>query len=121
MFSPEFFINNRRNLRSSTIADLIVLSANGLVQKSADTTYPFRQDSNFWYTTGLKIAGAVVVIDAKNNTEFLILPERQNHRDLWEGAIDHREIAALSGINSILDSKQGWLKLKDRLKDQLKF
>ncbi len=52
-FTKEFFSTNRQRLQEVTDAALIVLSANGLLQRSTDTTFPFRQDSNFWYLTGL--------------------------------------------------------------------
>ena len=57
--------------------DFVVLAANGLVQKSADVSYPFRQDSNFWYLTGLNIADAVLVIDVKKSKEFIIAGRKQ--------------------------------------------
>jgi len=49
-FDADFFGDNRRKLLGVLNDDaLCVLSANGLIQRSADTTFTFRQDNNFWY------------------------------------------------------------------------
>ena len=50
MLSQAFFQNNRRTLRELVNNELIIMTAHGLVQRSADTTYPFRQESNFFHT-----------------------------------------------------------------------
>ena len=92
--------------------DFVVLAANGLVQKSADVSYPFRQDSNFWYLTGLDIADAVLVIDVKKGDEFIILPQRDKHRDLWDGKFDTARTSQQSGIADTLPYTQGWKQLK---------
>ena len=50
MLPPTFFSNNRRALQKRLPDDsLVVMCANGLVQRSGDTTFPFRQESNFYY------------------------------------------------------------------------
>ena len=117
MFSVDFFKLNRKRICDTVDVDLIVLSANGLVQKSADTTFPLRQDSNFWYLTGLDIAEAVVVIDKLNAQEYLVLPPRLKHRDLWEGELNISEITQLSGIGTVLSNTEGWERLKNTLKN----
>lgn len=108
MFSSQFFIENRLRVMQESDADVIVLPANGLLQRSADITFPFRQDSNFWYVTGCDIADAVVVLDCKKQTSFLILPYRLKHRDLWEGELDTASLSAASGIAAIYPYKKGW-------------
>ena len=99
MFNDSFFSGNRAALRQTCTADYILLSANGMVQKSADLVFPFRQDSNFWYLTGSNIADALLLIDVKNGVDTIILPERQKHRDMWEGAIDTAALQKTSGVH----------------------
>ncbi len=115
MFAKYFFAGNRARLAKNCQCDLVVLSANGMVQKSVDVPYPFRQDSNFWYLTGIDIADAVFVLDIKQGKEFVILPPRDAHRDQWEGALDTAVLSATSGIADILDSRTGWARLTERL------
>src|SRR6185295_8621430 len=100
-FTKEFFAGNRRKLVEQTGASLIVLASSGLLQRSTDTTFPFRQDSNFWYLTGIEEADFVLVIT--DNEPFLISPSRAEHRDLWDGAIDKKKLSAVSGIDDIME------------------
>jgi len=111
-FDREFFAGNRLRLLGSISAELVVLTANGLLQRSADTTFPFRQDSNFWYLTGIDEPDFILVCSAEES--FLIAPPRPEHRDLWDGAIDKKHMAEVSGIEEILENHAGWNKL-DRL------
>lgn len=114
IFTSEFFINNRRAILKSANAKLIVLAANGALQRSADTTFPFRQDSNFWYLTGVEEPDFVLVVTA--DEEYLIEPKRSEHRDLWDGAINFDHIKSRSGIDEIYDYHKGWNKLDKQIK-----
>lgn len=118
LFSHEFFTKNRQSLVSDTRAKLIVLTANGLLQRSADTTYKFRQDSNFWYLTGVEEPDYTLVI--YENDSYLIEPKRSEHRDLWDGAVDKEGLLARSGIHDVLDHHTGWNKLDKQIKSTSK-
>ncbi len=111
-FEADFFIGNRQKLQADTGSELIVLAANGLLQRSADTTFPFRQDSNFWYVTGVEQPDYVLVMNG--NSTFLIAPKRGEHRDLWDGAVDKQGVKDRSGISEIEEYHDGWNRL-DRL------
>ena len=113
-FTSEFFAGNRQRLLETSGAELIVLSANGLLQRSSDTTFPFRQDSNFWYLTGIEEPDYVLVM--RSEEAFIILAPRAEHRDLWDGAIDINALQAVSGIGEILEHHAGWNKLDHLIK-----
>ncbi len=116
-FTSEFFTGNRQRLLEATGAELIVLSANGLLQRTTDTTFAFRQDSNFWYLTGVEEPDYILVISVEKS--FLIAPERGEHRDLWDGAIDIDALKASSGLDEIMEHHAGWNQL-DRLLKKIK-
>ncbi len=116
-FTREFFKNNRKRLLETSGAELVILSANGLLQRSSDTTFPFRQDSNFWYLTSIEEPDYVVVVGLHET--FIIMPQRSEHRDLWDGAIDITVLQDISGIDEILEHHMGWNKL-DRLIKKIK-
>lgn len=118
IFTADFFINNRQKLLQQTEAKLVVLSANGLLQRSADTTFPFRQDSNFWYLTGVSEPDYVLVLE--RDEVFLIAPKRADHRDQWDGLIDKRAVKSISGIKQIVEHHEGWTKLDMLLKKHKK-
>lgn len=108
LFEAEFFTGNRRRLAEKAPGSIIFIAANGELQKNADEGFLFRQDSSFWYLTGLNIADAVLVMNTKNGQELLILPPREAHRDQWEGALEHAEITKRSGIENIQNYREGW-------------
>ena len=91
-----------------------MLTANGLMQRSNDTAFAFRQDSNFWYLTGIEQPDIVLVID--ESEEYLIVPGRSGSRQVFDGAIDNTDLSRVSGIKQIYPADQGWEKLTARLK-----
>ena len=114
-FTSEFFAGNRARLRelfSGTAP--IVIAASSVLQKSADTAYPFTQDKNFWYLTGCNLADAVLVID--KDKEYIILPPRSDYQDVFDGRIDSEELVRISGVSTIVSNKEGWKQLGIRLK-----
>ncbi len=114
-FDAEFFKGNREQLqRLFTGKAPIVLTANGLLQSSADLTFPFRQDSNFWYLTGLDEPDVVLVMEWSK--EYLILPNRADWRDKFDGKVEVDRLSTLSGIKTIYDHKTGWKMLSNRLR-----
>lgn len=115
VFTPEFFQGNRQRLRELfTGTAPIVLTANGLLQKSTDSSYPFKQDSSFWYLTGIEEPNVVVVID--KNKEYLIVPELSEARIAFDGDIDIDSLIKRSGIADVLPEKEGWKRLGSRVK-----
>lgn len=118
IFTSDFFAGNRARLQEQTGSELIVLTANGLLQRSADTTFAFRQDSNFWYLTGVNEPDFVMVIsaDGGGTGTFLIAPKRSEHRDQWDGALDIAGMKARSGIDEVLEHHDGWNRLDKLLK-----
>lgn len=108
--TKKFFEQNRANLCQAVDHRPIVIVSNGLVQRTADTTFPFVQDSTFWYFTGLSIPDAILVIDETET--YLIIPERSTSRAAFDGAIAIDELSNRSGIKTVYGEKAGWKKLK---------
>ena len=114
-FPADFFSGNRRRLRELfTGTAPIVITGSALLQRNSDMAQPFRQDSSFWYLTGINEPEIVLVID--KDKEYLIVPERTEVRNIFDGAIDNEKLSRRSGISEILDAKEGWQRLGTRLK-----
>ncbi len=112
LFTSDFFKNNRTKVRAAREHDVpVVLTANGSVQRAGDSAFRFRQDSNFWYLTGLNEADLVLVITS--STEFIILPERSAVLDIFDGALDREVMMKRSGIEKIYDHQAGWEQLRN--------
>ncbi len=101
MFNQEFFIDNRRRLGQVCPDSLVVITANVLLQSSADLHFPFRQDSNFWYLTGLQETGMTLLIDTKSGHETIFIDELSDYQSQWDGAISPLVITQISGIENI--------------------
>lgn len=113
--SADFFRGNRQRLTELfTGTAPIVIGANGILQRNSDVTFPFRQDSTFWYLTGINEPDVVLVID--KGKQYLIVPERDESRQAFDGSIDAGHLTELSGIETVLPEGQGWRQLSARLK-----
>lgn len=70
------------------------------IRKSADATYPFHANRNFFYATGIEEEGAVLVLD--NGKEILFLRDVDPHMEKWVGHYMRKEEAtAISGIKDV--------------------
>lgn len=104
-FSAKFFVANRQRLRGVLPGSALVVAANGQLQRSADTPFVFRQDSNFWYLTGITEPDLILYID-QDAEEYIVLPDRDDHRNLWDGEVNTRSYEEVSGIKNYISSKQ---------------
>ncbi|MGQ9864340.1 MAG: aminopeptidase P N-terminal domain-containing protein [Bacteroidia bacterium] len=81
-----------------------ILFANTLIPSEGDTTFPFRQNTNFYYLTGLDQPDGIVVLfpSAKKDEdrEILFIPSFSPHRQLWEGW--HYSLSEASAVSGIL-------------------
>lgn len=63
-----------------------ILLGAGLVRRSADTEYPFRQDSDFWYLTGFGHPHAAAVLRTDGGPPFTLFVEpRDRSAETWTG------------------------------------
>src|SRR5438270_7377868 len=112
-FSSQFFSGNRQKLRQLfTGTAPIVIAANGLLQRGGDSTFPFAQDANFWYLTGIDEPDIVLVID--KDKEYLIVPPRDAGRSAFDGAVDATALSRRSGIETVFTETEGWQLLSSR-------
>jgi Xaa-Pro aminopeptidase len=116
-FTPEFFKGNRQRLREAFGDSApIILSANGLVQRTRDDdTYEFKQDGSFWYLSGIDEPNFILVMD--KNKDYLIGPELDERWLAFHGEIDFQALAKRSGVDEVLPGKRGWQKLSRKLKN----
>ncbi len=114
-FSSEFFSSNRKKLQKLINADSpTVIAGHGLLQRNSDMAMPFRQDSSFWYLTGIDEPDMLLVLD--EGKEYLIVPERDAVRQAFDGSLQLDYLSSRSGIQTIYESSEGWAKLAKRIK-----
>jgi Xaa-Pro aminopeptidase len=115
-FSSDFFTGNRKRLKeASGTGAPIVVTANGLLQKSnVDSAHLFYQDADFWYLTGINEPDIILVMDGGD--EYLIVPDRPAIREAFDGAVAYGPLAERSGVRTVVDGKAGWERLGRSLK-----
>jgi Xaa-Pro aminopeptidase len=114
LFSSDFFVSNRQRLKQRLNTDMpIVVTASGLLQRGADSSYPFTQDANFWYLTGIPDPDITLIMEG--DREFLIVPIREGARVTFDGQIDNQALSSISGITDIINEASGWKRLDGML------
>jgi Xaa-Pro aminopeptidase len=63
-----------------------ILLGTGMVPRSRDTDYPFRQDSDFWYLTGFDHPNAVAILRSDDGPAYTLFVEpRDREQETWTG------------------------------------
>ena len=81
------FAARRQQLLASLGPNAVAIFVGGrLAVRSADTEYPFRQDSDFWYLTGFDHPDAIAVLSTRPGPAFtLFVQPRDRAAETWTG------------------------------------
>jgi Xaa-Pro aminopeptidase len=88
LMKPAEFAKRRRQLMRMMGRDAIaILPAAPIVKRNADTEYPYRQDSDFYFLTGFQEPEAVaVLLPHRAGTEYILfVRDRDATREMWDG------------------------------------
>jgi len=125
--APQLFITNRnrfiKQMRPNSIA---IFVSNDEVPSNADALYPFKQNSDLYWLSGITQEDSMVVLFPDNPDpkyrEVLVLVRPNELKEKWDGKrLRKEEAAAISGIKTIvwLDSidalLQPWIHLADAI------
>jgi Xaa-Pro aminopeptidase len=86
--SPAEYARRRKQLMRMAGDDaILILPAAPERIRSKDTTYPYRQDSDFWYLSGFPEPEAVLVLvpGRKHGESLLFCRERDADKEAWDG------------------------------------
>jgi len=101
------FTNNRKNFSERIIANsLAIVHSNDEFPRNGDQTFPFKQNADFFYLTGIDQEQSVLILypDCPNPLyrEVLFLRQTDEHIAVWEGhKYTKEEAKQASGIQSI--------------------
>lgn len=108
-YSPlpsSLFSSNR--LRLSEVLErnsLLVLHSNDILPTNADGTFPFHQNANFFYLTGIDQEESILIMSVKEDGEShstLFVKETSPQIAIWEGKkLSQDEAAKISGIDDV--------------------
>ena len=113
------FIRNRANLSAQLPPKSVaVFTANEAMPRNGDEFYPFRQQSDFFYLTGINEENAFLIIapDYPDETmrEILFIEPYDEVKATWQGEmLDSKQATELSGINTVKGSDAFWMTLND--------
>ena len=88
MIKPAEYARRRKLLMRMAAEDaILILPAAPERIRSKDTTYPYRQDSDFWYLSGFAEPEAVLVLvpGRKHGECLLFCRERDADKEAWDG------------------------------------
>ena len=116
------FINRRKKLGNIFPENsAVVISGASTQYRNADSSYVFRQDSNFWYLTGFNEAEStlVLLIKKSNDVESIIfVPQKDKLKEIWDGYRAGPEGAVRDyGFDSAFDNTEIDVRLPELLAD----
>jgi Xaa-Pro aminopeptidase len=81
------FAERRRRLLEAMGPDSVaILLGARLATRSADTHFPFRQDSDFWYLTGFDHPNAAAILNTGDGPDYTLYVEpRMREAEIWTG------------------------------------
>ncbi|MDC1486941.1 aminopeptidase P N-terminal domain-containing protein [Gammaproteobacteria bacterium] len=83
------FTERRQRLGANLPPNAAIVIAGASTQyRNADSSYAFRQDSNFWYLTGFNEAEATLVVltdDSQSTRSIAFVPEKDKLKEIWDG------------------------------------
>ncbi|MFY0684830.1 MAG: aminopeptidase P family protein [Balneola sp.] len=70
---------------------VFIQGADIMYRYDTDYEFPFRQESNFWYLTGVNEAECSLLLDLKTEEYHLFVPERDAQYAVWHGYVKTKE------------------------------
>ncbi len=104
------FEKNRANFAAQLPTKAIALFiANESMPRNGDEFYPFRQQSDFYYLTGIEVENAFLIIAPnypdKTMREILFIEPYNEAKAIYEGEmLDESHATAISGIKTVIGS-----------------
>lgn len=101
-----FFKQNRIKFSQAIGEGLAVLAGWTAMQWRGDEAQAFVQESNFWYLTGITEPDWRVIIDGRQQTTYLVSPNRSQVQQVFDGGLSHEAALAISGADEVISDDQ---------------
>ncbi len=95
-----------------------VFTANELMPRNGDEFFPFRQQSDFYYLTGIDAENAFLLIAPdypdESMREILFIEPYDEVKVTWQGEmLDAQQASEISGVKTVKGSDAFWMTLND--------
>ena len=113
------FTSNRSKLAAQLPAKSVaVFAANESMPRNGDEFFPFRQQSDFYYLTGIDAENAFLIIAPdypdESMREVLFIEPYDEVKATWQGEmLDASQATAISGVKTVKGSDAFWMALND--------
>ena len=119
--SSQFHVRNRKKLAGSLLKDSVaVLASNDDVHRNGDQNFPFRQNSDFYYLTGIEQEKTMLALcpghpDEKLR-EVMFVQKPDPAAEKWNGhKLTKEEVKVISGIETVKWLDEVDLTLRDMI------
>jgi len=97
---------HRRQLMKTLPDGLILLEGGREIPRNNDVYFPFRQNSNFLYLTGVEDPECLLMLEPKKKRSTLFIPKKDVSYRIWEGdVLDAAQAKKLYGVSRVLYSE----------------
>ena len=100
---PTFFANNRQKLVQKLKGGVVALAAYSEMQRGNDMAFPFEQEGNFQYLTGIEHPDWWLLGDGTRNKWWLVAPQLSKEKLVFDGGLDPEEAKTISGVDEVID------------------
>ena len=113
------YLRNRAHLAAQLPAKSVaVFTANELLPRNGDEFFPFRQQSDFYYLTGIDAENAFLLIAPdypdESMREVLFIEPYDEVKVTWQGEmLDAQQASEISGVKTVKGSDSFWMTLND--------
>lgn len=102
IMTAEFFAGNRARVMENLQGGVLVMTAYTSMQRANDAAFRFSQEANFWYLTGIDRPDWWLIIDASRGKSWLVRPDIDPVRQLFDGGLSSDDARTRSGIDAII-------------------
>lgn len=104
--NSEFFKSNRQRFVNQLDDEIVAVTAYDKMQQTRDGAAQFRQESNFWWLTGINYPSWKFMYDSQTDQEYLVRPNLSQTERVFESWLTDEEAVAISGISNVLSEPE---------------
>ena len=116
MIDSSFFVANRQKLSEMLAGMPLIMTAYTQIQRRADMSWQFEQESNFWWLTGIEAPDWQLIVDPIRHKSWLVAPEIDEVHQVFDGSLSFEGALGISGVDSVLTRAQGDEKIAELAK-----